>query len=526
MNNSSIKHPAAAPEPGVLSPVLGSYIQYGDRRSLYSDTTLSITPGEIKDPFLSAMLGAIQDLAMQSAPLDVISVSSYLCQNYSGSMPDYIKEVQHVTDLVTAVVMTSFSINNPDQLHRAESVVKQMMLSEMLKQIPEVLDQSNKDADPPAVTLQKVRELIDTASSKTWNTETIIISDENLPQQIASLQERLESNIGKPVIRLAQAWWGKWLVSSIERGQLVVFAGETSVGKSSLMHQWAEEEASRIPVLFIHLEDGPDMVLTRAASRQSPKDKYSSIEMITRGDKFNALENYTQLRKKWRERGGGITYIYKPAPLPSEVLTEISQACERARVQGRPYQMIFFDYLQKVQVDAETGKGSNRTNTIDSFVDHCRALAEAYNAVFVLGSQVTVDQEKNVSIRDSKSTAQKSQLLCYYERSTLGAGSSEFGESSSGKKISLAEEGQKSGYGILRVSKQSNGGTGIIKPLLFDQTRFAAYHPRYLKETSIHPELIDAIPRITRIDETRIKEILEREEAVNQWLMSNAIRER
>lgn len=173
------------------------------------------------------------------------------------------------------------------------------------------------------------------------------------------------------------------LGGGLRRGNLVVVAARTSVGKSTLAENIAEKVASTDHrVLFVSLEMSPEEIVHRYAVRSTVlNDSVPQFGISSDKDK-EALEVLVQNRSK-------LPFYLLNAPAASTIA--IRSAVSRINIQYGGLDLVVVDYLQLLK---DAGHAEERLR-IGQITANMKSMAREFNVPVVLLSQLN----RNIEMR-------------------------------------------------------------------------------------------------------------------------------
>lgn len=196
------------------------------------------------------------------------------------------------------------------------------------------------------------------------------------------IQSRKESN--SLLVRTGFPTLDTHCGGGFRRGDLIVVAARTSVGKSTYAENLAENVANNGErVLFVSVEMTPEQMLYRYAIR-SGKIPQSVLEYGINDDKDNeALEKLQALRAEMP------FFIYDA---PTATVASIRAQMSRMRSTG-PLSLVVVDYLQLLADVTPTFKEVKEHLRIGQITKSLKHLAREYNVPIILISQLNRNLE-------------------------------------------------------------------------------------------------------------------------------------
>ena len=169
----------------------------------------------------------------------------------------------------------------------------------------------------------------------------------------------------------------------LRRGNLVIVAARTSVGKSTFAECIAENVANHGKhVLFVSLEMSPDEMMFRYAVRSGALSESATSFGIDNDTDKEALENLAKQR---------IELPFYLLNAPSATTTRIRAAITRMQLKGVPPDLIVVDYLQLLK---DAGRQEERLR-IGEITSTMKAIAGEFSAPVIMLSQLN----RNIEMR-------------------------------------------------------------------------------------------------------------------------------
>lgn len=233
---------------------------------------------------------------------------------------------------------------------------------------------------------QDVAEIFSLAS------KSIIVKEKpDLKSQLSDLLTLIESNKGRERFPTGLKGLDDALDGGAERGEFVVYAGETSMGKSVLLQMAAAAlGASGRKVVVYGLEMPAAMYLSRMAAN------IANHAILFRGDPD---KGFLQAISRAVNTLGAMKLIIRD---DLQTLTEIKADAENEIAEGAD--AIVIDYIQRVQ---HSIKGSNREEVISTIARTCKNLAFNNNVVVYSATQLNDDGR----VRESRTISHEADIL-------------------------------------------------------------------------------------------------------------------
>lgn len=173
------------------------------------------------------------------------------------------------------------------------------------------------------------------------------------------------------------------LGGGLRRGNLVVIAARTSVGKSTLAENIAENVAkSEHNVLFVSLEMSPEEIVHRYAVRAALMSDAAPIYGVSSEEDQKALDELVTRRR-------ALPFYLLNAPAATTI--SIRSAVSRVTMQYGGLDLVVVDYLQLLK---DSGKQEERLR-IGEITANMKSMAREFNVPVILLSQLN----RNIEMR-------------------------------------------------------------------------------------------------------------------------------
>lgn len=233
-------------------------------------------------------------------------------------------------------------------------------------------------------------------------------------------------------------------LDGLHGGEMIIIAARPSLGKSSLMMNWAEHMAveAKIPVGVMSLEMGGESLMQRSIS------SVGRVQVRTPWDHGEAEQARMFMAASKLRVAAGRLIIDDSAGLS---ILEV-RARARRMVQKHGIKVLFIDYLQLIHGVSKKAE-NNRQVEISEISQGLKALAKELNIAVVVLSQLNRELEKNKrkprisDLRESGSLEQDADVICLLSHD-------------------VDEDDEPNPYSIkanLDIAKQRNGPTGDVK---------------------------------------------------------------
>jgi len=248
-------------------------------------------------------------------------------------------------------------------------------------------------------------------------------------------------------------------LSGLNKGNMIVLAGRTSMGKSTLASNIAENVARQgIPVLYFHLEAQPNEVLTRLLAKNILIDSDALKNKVVNKNEIEKIKNeFSKLQK--------IKFLIDFTPNIS--IQHFEKQVKLAKKMYPDLGLVVIDHLQRMKYG--TGKSNN-----DAVADITRDFLGIIKELDVAGIMVSqfnrlIDRERRLprlsDLRDSGAIEQDAHSVLFIERAI--------------KKTKEMEKDE----GRLYIAKNRNGRVGVYQRLKF--------YGRFIKYEEIENEVYE-----------------------------------
>lgn len=223
------------------------------------------------------------------------------------------------------------------------------------------------------------------------------------------------------------------LAGVIRPGMMCLLTGLTGGGKSTFLTQWALTAAmAGRSVLFVHLEDTPDIVTDRLIGMAQGFIRYYVLRNIqhpaldeeTRAafanDEFEASKirstilsrdarRLIGLAKRFLQKttGDRLLTLYAGGYTPEQLISSIEATMYRRRVD-----LVIVDYLNKLSIPERILASQNAAIVLDRAAEALKCLAERWGSVMVIAQQIN-DEGRGYG---SRAPLHKSQVALHLER--------------------------------------------------------------------------------------------------------------
>ena len=269
------------------------------------------------------------------------------------------------------------------------------------------------------------------------------------------------------------------LLGGFKRGDLVVLAARTGVGKSSLLLNFARNAAAgqRGTVAFFALEMSADQLAMRLLSAESGVDATRlRLGMHTEPEEARIMHAIGAL-------GEARLYIDDSAVLS---VPEVRAKCRRLQADAG-LDLVIVDYLQLLH--AASPGGENRASELGRMTRALKELARELGAPVVAAAQLSRAVESRTphipmlsDLRESGSIEQDADVVIFVYREDVYRTPEQWQDEHPGE----AGGGHPTGLAQLIVAKHRNGPTGTVSVRFLDRT--ASFQDLVLREPPPEPE--------------------------------------
>ena len=411
------------------SSVLGACLISPDACHIAVD---KLTPTDYYHGAHGTVFGAIQQLASEGKPVDMITVTQTL--SASGTLQQ-IGGASYVASLANSVP-TAASVE-----HYAGIVAD---LATRRRIIQAAIAVATKGYDMDVSDYRSYAETEILAATGETSTEGPVSIGSILRGGTLTeiLNPKEDSGIKSPWPELNE------LMPSMEPGDMITIAARPSMGKTAFGLQLAEHAAKNGPAIFFSLEMSNKQLTMRLLSNRASVSGY-----LLRTGKLNELE---------RERiyKAGAQYYKQPIYLDDTAGLTMSQIRSRAqRIKAREgLSMVLIDYLGYVKAS-----GENRTQEVSKISRGIKEMAKGLKVPVIALAQLnrSVEQREDKhprlsDLRESGSIEQDSDVVMFLYRDDY-----------------YNADSPKKGISEVIISKQRNGPTGMVElAWLKEYTRF------------------------------------------------------
>lgn len=489
---------------------LGSFIQgpefKREKNFWASRSVIEIKPEDMPDSFSKALLQVIEVAELEGISRTPEALTELM---FTEGLAQVAKtdpmSIMLAMDKAEAMIRSIGKRGKTtlEDFRRTEITLHEMWRQYKMDRLPDMIKDINNTPGLTATDkLMRSRELVEkflggsSSPIKTYDWEAQMEVFDKLPGEHLA-------QVGKPMFSLPPHWGLNGFVPRLHPGDKVVLSGGTGEGKSAAAMQFAEWCAIvGKRVLVIHMEDSIDTILMRQTCRWIPD---TAMEELERGDPLSKMEQMIALRKQWKENSGGeLIYKYLAGNTIDIILGQMNEVARAAQMEGKPLDVVVFDYFQKVDFDSQITNSLNYVNVATNGAERLKIWAETWNAVVFVVSQETTDKHGDKHTAWTKALEHKPQLYISLTRPVVKATADEEYITLDGKKRRVAEVGQRSVYVHMQIKKSNRYSMGASWCIL-DGPRFRIVEPKFKQKIDAQPELEFEIPIQKPADEAFYK---------------------
>lgn len=410
---------------------------------LSSDTMFEIADIVSAESFYAAkhqiIYEVIDDLVNRKEPVDILTVSAELKQRKEF---DSIGGAAYLSELL-GLVGSAANIK-----YYAQIVRKKELLRKLIEASTHIAEISYDESDSLETILEEAERRVYDITTKGSSAGRLVAFQEMIEETWARI-EKMSENTGE--LRGTPSGFKDLdnKLSGFQKSDLIILAARPSVGKSSLMLDFARHAAVKhnIPVAIFSLEMSKEQLVDRMLSAQSQVDSWK-----LRTAKLSLDEEFARLQQGMHELMKAPLYI---DDTPANTILNMRSVLRRLQT-DKPIGLVIVDYLQLMN----TAKSyDNMVNQVTEISRSLKGLAKEFNVPVIALSQLSRAVESRggrprlSDLRDSGSIEQDADVVMFIHRED------KYGENTDKKNI----------VEIL-IEKHRNGPTGVIE-LYFDDKK-------------------------------------------------------
>lgn len=412
---------------------------------LSSDALFDIADIVASESFYAAkhqiIYEVIESLVNKKEPVDILTVSAELRARKEF---DQIGGAAYLSELL-GLVGSAANIK-----YYAQIVRKKELLRRLIEASTHIAEISYDESDPLESILEEAERRVYEITTKGSSSGRLIAFQEMIEETWARI-EKLSDNSGE--MRGVPSGFKDLdnKLSGFQKSDLIILAARPSVGKSSLMLDFARNAAVKhgIPTAIFSLEMSKEQLVDRMLSAQSQVDSWK-----LRTAKLSLDEEFARLQQGMHELMKAPLYI---DDTPANTILNMRSVLRRLH-SDKPIGLVVVDYLQLMN----TAKSyDNMVNQVTEISRSLKGLAKEFDVPVIALSQLSRAVESRggrprlSDLRDSGSIEQDADVVMFIHRED--------------KYGSENAEGKKNIVEIL-IEKHRNGPTGIVE-LYFDDKK-------------------------------------------------------
>jgi replicative DNA helicase len=410
---------------------------------LSSDALFDIADLVSADSFYAAkhqiIYEVIEDLVNRKEPVDVLTVSSELKTRKEF---DQIGGAPYLSEIL-GLVGSAANIK-----YYAQIVRKKELLRKLIEASTHIAEISYDESEPLESILEDAERKVYEITTKGSSSNRLVAFQEMIEETWARI-EKMSENQGE--LRGVPSGFKDLdnKLSGFQKSDLIILAARPSVGKSSLMLDFARHAAVKhgIPVAIFSLEMSKEQLVDRMLSAQSQVDSWK-----LRTAKLSLDEEFARLQQGMHELMKAPLYIDDTA---ANTILNMRSVLRRLHA-DKPIGLVIVDYLQLMNTSKSY---DNMVNQVTEISRSLKGLAKEFNVPVIALSQLSRAVESRggrprlSDLRDSGSIEQDADVVMFIHRED------KYGENTEKKNI----------VEIL-IEKHRNGPTGMIE-LFFDDKK-------------------------------------------------------
>ena len=352
-----------------------------------------------QDHFIDHFFGAVYNLIVEfTKDGDRISIGSIASNEFfkdHSDVVDYIKSLDR-SDLTHGYVLTESLAYDIDDRYRTRKIKSEF------ESFAGSID-ANKAFREVKKDLQSLNDNLNDITSSPFVSRTVFTQKEALEEFDRQMEDPEKDNLKTGIKSLDEVTGGH------VRGDLVVFAGATGMGKTALsMHLATNIAESGQNTLNFSLEMMIKQNMSRIISRQTHKNnlanKFLHIpyrDIIDDYEKIKVTQVYQDARLDAANVLGHITYDYQAAIHVEDIISKSHKHAYDLKRQGKKLDLIVIDYLQIMGM-----KGKKDAHLeIGDITGLLKKLAKDLEVVVFLLSQINRNVAHGKTIEDNRPNA-------------------------------------------------------------------------------------------------------------------------
>jgi replicative DNA helicase len=351
---------------------------------------------------------AMQNLSARGIEVDVTTVKNHLDQ--AGKL-EAIGGVSYLIELIESTPLTSSAAHYAQIVRGLRLRRKIIEAGDRIKALGQ-----KKDGTSPNQLFDQAQSLIFDASeansAEEFSRIDVLMENVNLYLEQIRLRGGV-AGISSPFVDLNKS------VRGLKPGQLIIIGGRPSMGKSTLLLDFARSAAFRqdVPTALFSLEDEPMLLSLKILSAESSIPKYS-LEQASLDEK-----NTAALLKTQQNLAHKPLFIDGSSHLSLlEIHTKSRRINQKLLQEGKKLELILIDYLQLVR----TGDNhESRQQEVATISRSLKALAKELQIPIVAAAQLSRAAEEHGNrpprmseLRESGQIEQDADVILLIHRKT------------------------------------------------------------------------------------------------------------
>lgn len=382
----------------------------------------------------------IETLVNKKEPVDILTVSAELRARKEF---DSVGGAPYLSELL-GLVGSAANIK-----YYAQIVRKKELLRKLIEASTHVAEISYDESESLEAILEEAERRVYEVTTKGSSSNRLVAFQEMIDDTWARIEKMSENN--GDALRGVPSGFRDLdnKLSGFQKSDLIILAARPSVGKSSLMLDFARNAAVKhnIPVAIFSLEMSKEQLVDRMLSAQSQVDSWK-----LRTARLSLDEEFARLQQGMNDLMKAPIYI---DDTPANTILNMRSVLRRIPSE-KPIGLVIVDYLQLMNTSKSY---DNMVNQVTEISRSLKGLAKEFNVPVIALSQLSRAVESRggrprlSDLRDSGSIEQDADVVIFIHRED------KYGENTDRKNI----------VEIL-IEKHRNGPTGVVE-LYFDDKK-------------------------------------------------------
>ena len=349
-----------------------------------------------QDHFIDHFFGAVYNLIMEfTKDGDRISIGNIASNEFFKDHSDVVDYIQSLdrSDLTHGYVLTESLAYDIDDRYRTRKIKSEF------ESFAGSID-ANKAFREVKKDLQTLNDNLNDITSSPAISHTVFTHQEAMDEFEREMNDKSQVNILTGLNSVDE------LTGGFGRGELIIFAGATGMGKTSLtMHIMANIAENNHNTLNFSLEMMNKQNISRLISRQThinnPDSHFLHIpykDIIKHYDEISGQKAYKDAFDGCRDIMGNIVHDYTPAIKIGDIVSKSEKHAYDLKRQGKTLDFIVIDYLQIIGM---IGKKDAHLE-IGDITGELKRLAKHLNLTVALLSQINRNVSQGKSIEENR----------------------------------------------------------------------------------------------------------------------------